>query len=80
MRKALVKVRIIGLAILIVIAIIRLGSVSAKETTFKTESGETIEVIYSVPEGKGKPPAIIYNHGTFIRKLGYFEASSRAMM
>ncbi|MDO8746551.1 MAG: dienelactone hydrolase family protein [Thermodesulfovibrionales bacterium] len=71
------KIRIFISVLLFFIVIIEPGIVGAAEITLKTQSGETIEVIYSVPEGKGKHPAIIYNHGTFVRKLGYSEASSR---
>lgn len=71
------KIRIFGLAILIFTAIIEPEKIAAKATTLKTDSGATVEVIYSVPEGNQRHPAIIYNHGTVVRKLGYTDASSR---
>jgi len=72
------KVKTLYLAMLILfITTIKPESTDAKTLTIKTESGESVEVIYSVPEGAGKHPVVIYKHGTFVRKLGYFEAASR---
>lgn len=48
-----------------------------KWVKLRTESGETIRAIYGVPGKEGKYPAVIYHHGTFVRKLGYQEALDR---
>ena len=55
------------------------GCVHAKIETIKLpiNSADQVEAIYGVPEGEGKFPAIIYNHGTFVRRLGYSEAARR---
>lgn len=72
------KVKIIVLVLIMLLAaIIKPEDADAKTLNIKTASGETVEVIYSLPEGKEKYPAVIYNHGTFVRKLGYSEASYR---
>jgi len=55
------------------------GVVHAKIESIKlwVNSVDELEVIYGVPEGEGKFPAIIYNHGTIVRKLGYSETARR---
>lgn len=59
-------------------AIDRLCSCQKIETIkLPINSADQVEAIYGVPEGEGKFPAIIYNHGTFVRRLGYSEAARR---
>ncbi|MFC1829606.1 dienelactone hydrolase family protein [Thermodesulfobacteriota bacterium] len=41
------------------------------------ESGKTIKAFYGSIDSNGKHPAIIYNHGTVVRKLGYSETAKR---
>lgn len=55
------------------------GCVHTKIETIKlpVNSADQVEAIYGVPEGEGKFPSIIYNHGNFVRKLGYWEAATR---
>ncbi len=43
----------------------------------QTESGETISAIYGYPDNGGKHPAVIYNHGVLVRRIGYKEAANR---
>ncbi|MGA1870910.1 MAG: hypothetical protein ACMUJM_20430 [bacterium] len=70
-------IRILRMAILLCITISLSGCMTTATTSIKAKSGDTITAIYSAPESKGKLPAIIYNHRTFVRKLGYSEAASR---
>jgi dienelactone hydrolase len=55
------------------------GVVHAKidSITLLVNPVDQVEAIYGVPEGEGKFTAIIYNHGTFVRRLGYSEAARR---
>ena len=75
MRKA--SIRILVITVITFIAIMELESATGNAIILNTESGQSIEAIYSLPESEGKHPAVIYNHGTFVRKLGYSKASSR---
>ena len=71
------KTRIFRVTILVFIVITFLGCVPTNTTNIRAESGDTITAIYNSPDSKGRHPAIIYNHGTFVRKWGYSEAASR---
>lgn len=43
----------------------------------KTESGETIDAIYGYPDTEAQYPAVIYNHGSSVRKFGYLDSVNR---
>ena len=70
------KIRILCVTVLLFITILLSGCVTTATTSLKTKSGDAIKAIYSAPESKGKLPVIIYNHGTFVRKLGYSDAAN----
>jgi dienelactone hydrolase len=63
----------------LIVFVFTIGTVDAKIKWIEIEidSGEKIRAIYGIPDKEGKHPAVIYNHGTFVRKLGYTEASNR---
>ena len=48
-----------------------------KWVELKTKDGKTIQAIYGTPDSAGKHPAVIYNHGLIIRKMGYYEKARR---
>lgn len=43
----------------------------------KTSQGETIKALFARPEGTGKRPAVIFNHGTGVRQEGYAGAAAK---
>ena len=65
--------------IIIVFNIASIKNVKAEVKWIKlqTESGETVSAIYGYPDKEGKHPAVIYNHGVLVRRVGYKEAAIR---
>lgn len=39
-------------------------------------TGGSVKALFGVPDGITKAPAVIYNHGTFVRRMGYDAARS----
>ena len=55
------------------------GNLKAKAEWVKlqTEFGETFDAIYGYPDVAGRHPAVIYNHGSTVRKFGYHNSKDR---
>lgn len=51
--------------------------VKIKRIKIQTSSGDPIDVIHGYPVTEGRHPAIIYNHGSSVRKFGYRDSVNR---
>lgn len=51
--------------------------VKIKRIKIQTTSGDTIDAIHGYPDIEGRHPAVIYNHGSSVRKFGYRDSVNR---
>lgn len=55
-------------------------SVDARWVELKTDRGETVRALYAAPKAPGKHAAVIFNHGTGVRMMGYQQAVASGNM
>ncbi len=53
------------------------GPAAADWVKFQTSGGATVSAVLALPEGAGPHPAVIYNHGTVVRRDGYQTAADK---
>lgn len=65
---------------LILVITCETGWADLRFVTITTEQKETVRAVLGEPSGSGNRPALIFNHGTSVRRDGYEEAKRKAGM
>jgi dienelactone hydrolase len=56
---------------LILVITCETGCVDLRFVTITTEQKETVQAVFGEPSGSGNRPAVIFNHGSSVRYVGY---------